>query len=91
MELEWDEKKRTSNVEKHGFDFLDTWKMLEGDHIKEVAKQGEGGEERFLATGLIDGIYATVVYTMRNGVIRVISLRKARENEQRKHQALHSE
>lgn len=89
MEFEGDEKKRMSNIEKHGFDFLDTWKLLEDDHIKAVAKQGKDGEGRFLATGLIDGIYATVIGTMRNGVIRVISLRKARKNEQRKHQALY--
>jgi uncharacterized DUF497 family protein len=91
MEFEWDENKRMSNIEKHGFDFRESWKLFDGDHIKGVAKQGKCGEERFLATGLIDEVYATIICTMRNGIYRVISLRKARPNEQRKHQALHGE
>ncbi len=89
MEFEWDENKRASNIAKHGFDFLDTWELFEDDHLKGAAKPGKNGEERFLATGLVRGFYATVIYTMRGSIIRVISLRKANPNEQGKHQALH--
>lgn len=91
VDFEWDEEKRASNIAKHGFDFLDVWELFEGDHIEGTAKQGEAGEERFLATGLIGGVYATVICTMRGGATRIISLRKARTNERRKHQALHVE
>ena len=91
MEFEWNENKRLSNVGKHGYDFLDSWKLFEGAHIRSIARQGGDGEERFLVTGFIDDGYAMIVYTMRNGVCRVISLRKARANEQRRHQALYGE
>lgn len=89
MEFEWDENKRKSNIEKHGFDFREAWKVFEGDYIRSMAKQGKGGEERFLVTGLVDDFYATVIITMRNDICRVISLRKASVNEQRRHQTLH--
>ena len=89
MIYEWDENKRHSNLNKHGFDFIDVWQLFEGEHIKGKAKQGSNGEQRFLATGFVHGIYATVIYTMRDSATRVISLRKAKENERKQHQALH--
>lgn len=89
MDFEWDENKRESNISKHGLDFVDVWQVFEGEHITGKVKQGLHGEERFLATGLIHGIFVTVIYTVRNSVTRIISLRKARQNEQRQHQALH--
>ena len=30
MKFEWDEKKRKSNINKHGFDFVDAEKVFEG-------------------------------------------------------------
>lgn len=89
MILEWDEGKRLSNLVKHGFDFIDVWQLFEGEHVKGRASQIEGGEQRLLATGFVHGIYATVIYTMRGSATRIISLRKARANERRQHQALH--
>jgi uncharacterized DUF497 family protein len=89
MEFTWDEAKRLSNIEKHHLDFIDVWQVFDGDHIKGPAKPGKSGEERFLVTGLIDGLYVTGIFTMRDTVTRVISLRRARANERRAHQALH--
>lgn len=89
MVFEWEESKNTSNIEKHGFDFIDVWQLFEGEHIKGMARQGSSGEQRFIATGFVHGIYATVIYTVRDSATRIISLRKARKNERRQHQALH--
>lgn len=91
MEFEWDENKRISNIEKHGFDFIDAWQLFDNEYIRERAKLGKNGERRFLAVGFVRGCYASVIYTMRGNIVRIISLRKARENEQRKHQTLHGE
>jgi uncharacterized DUF497 family protein len=88
MDFEWDERKRLANIDKHGFDFIDVWELFAGDHIRAGANPGPDGEQRFLATGLIQGIHVTVIGTMRDGVTRVISLRKARANERKQHQAL---
>ncbi|ATR19138.1 putative cytosolic protein (plasmid) [Roseomonas mucosa] len=89
MEFEWDDNKRLKNIERHGLDFLDVWQLFDGDYIKGPAKLGEGGEERFLITGMIHGLYVTGVFTMRGTVTRVISLRRARNNERREHEEIH--
>ena len=44
------------------------------------------GEDRYLALGGVDGRVLTVVYTMRNDVIRIISARKANSREVKKYE-----
>ncbi len=90
MDFEWDENKKRSNIVKHDFDFEDIWQLFAGDHLKSEAKAGLGGEQRFLATGFVRGRYATAIYTERNGATRIISLRKARKNEQQRHQTIYN-
>ena len=41
------------------------------------------GEDRFLATGRVEGLLVTVIYTERGDSIRIISARKANSDEQR--------
>jgi uncharacterized DUF497 family protein len=43
------------------------------------------GEDRFLATGMIEGRLVTVVFTERGEKIRIISARKANTDERRKY------
>jgi uncharacterized DUF497 family protein len=45
-----------------------------------------GDEERFLAIGLFEGRFVTVVYTTRSEAVRVISFRRARYEERQKYQ-----
>lgn len=89
MIFEWDENKRLSNIDKHGFDFVAVRQLFDGEHIKGEARQGSDGERRLSATGFVHGIYATVIYTMRGDAARIVSLRRARANERTKHQTLH--
>lgn len=88
QEYEWDEDKRVGNLVKHGFDFQDASLLFEGPHTLNKG-QGVNGEVRELATGLIDGRCATIVFTRRGRVFRIISLRSARHGERREHQAVH--
>ena len=87
MILEWDERKRLVNLEKHGLDFLDAIEVFEGPHIV-VPSVYDGGEERSLAIGLLQGRSVTAVYTFRSGAIRIISFRRARHEERQKYQEL---
>jgi uncharacterized DUF497 family protein len=41
------------------------------------------GEERFLATGRVEGLLITVAFTERGGCIRIMSARKANSDERR--------
>jgi uncharacterized DUF497 family protein len=88
MKVEWHEKKRQENIDKHGYDFVRVIELFSGNHTRSRAHDGRGGEERWMATGLIQGRYATAIYTMRGETLRMISLRSARHEERRDHQDL---
>ena len=40
------------------------------------------GEDRFITIGFLDGRMVILVWTPRNAVLRIISMRKANEREQ---------
>ncbi len=86
--FEWDEEKRLSNIEKHSLDFLDADLLFSGPRIEGAAKTVEG-EERKATTGMIEDVYVTAIFTMRGNTIRIISLRRARNGEKKRHQELH--
>ena len=88
MQFEWDEGKRGRNIEKHGFDFIRAPELFMAEHVRKRAHDGEDGEERWMATEIIRDRCATVIYTMRGEMIRIISIRRAREDERRDHQAI---
>lgn len=89
LEFEWDETKDDSNREKHGLSFregaeafLDPNRTLIGNRIT------EDGEMRHGMVGRVDGNVLLVVFTMRDGRIRIISVRKAHRNERAKYRGL---
>jgi hypothetical protein len=88
MRFVWDERKRRSNLEKHGLDFFDVSVIFEAPHII-VPSAHAGEEERYLAIGIIEGRFVTVVYTTRSEAIRIISFRRARHEERQKYQELY--
>lgn len=89
MRLEWDEHKRLANFEKHGLDFLDASKIFETTHV--AVPSNHSSEQRFLAIGLLQGRFVTVVYTMRGAAIRIISFRRSRHEERQKYHKLYGE
>jgi uncharacterized DUF497 family protein len=85
MEFEWDEDKRLANLEKHGIDFPTACTIWERGPIDPYAQNWVGDEHRRLAVGTIpdeqgEKIIA-VVYTLREGRVRIISARAARRYE----------
>ena len=86
MSFEWDEEKAAANVAKHGirFDyaarvFLDPYRIEMPDDREEY------GEVRYKTIGMVDNRVLVVVYTIRNGHIRLISARRAEQYEQRQY------
>ncbi len=79
MDFEWDEAKRTSNLEKHGLDFDDVRRLFEAPFLR--ARSDRDGEARYLAIGPLDGRILAVAYTLRGTAIRLISARSARPYE----------
>lgn len=89
MQFQWDENKRLKNIERHHLDFLDSDILFDGPLIVGEAKT-VNGESRLMATGMLDDVYVTAIYTVRDETIRMISLRRARDGERKRHKDLHS-
>ena len=82
MQFEWDEKKRLSNIRKHGIDFVDVPALFELDTVTVIDDRFEYGETRYLTLGLLKSHVILVVHTESEAVIRIISARKATKYEE---------
>jgi uncharacterized DUF497 family protein len=90
MEFEWDKTKRDSNLTKHGVDFPFAEMLFDGRPVI-TAPSRRAAEERYITTGKIDGRFFTAIWTWRGDVVRLISVRRARDEEEKRHRALHRE
>jgi len=79
MEFEWYEKKNRINIEKHGISFDNSLTIFEGDFL--TVKSSYPYEERYLAIGMLEDGEITVIYTIRNDCVRIISARSAKQKE----------
>jgi uncharacterized DUF497 family protein len=84
MTFEWDEEKAAANVAKHGirFDYA-TRVFLDPYRIEMLDDREEYGEGRYKTIGIVESRALVVIYTIRNGNIRLISARRAERYEQR--------
>jgi uncharacterized DUF497 family protein len=82
--FEWDDDKRLSNLAKHRLDFQRATELFDGRLVVE-AKTDHPFEVRFKTTGLLDGVFVTAVWTRRDNAIRLISVRRAHDDEERKY------
>lgn len=81
MEIIYDLAKSVKNLEKHGLD-LSAADCFDWDGaIMSVDERFDYGETRFVALGLIGTRLHSLVFSVRNGKIRAISLRKANKRE----------
>jgi len=78
---EWDESKRLRNVVKHGFDFVSVADFEWDQALVFTDTRQDYGEMRLIAYGPLRGRIVVVVFALRGGIKRVISLRKANERE----------
>jgi uncharacterized DUF497 family protein len=86
--IEWDEAKRQRNLARHNIDLIRGDELFDGRPIVTFPSP-RGDELRFVTTGLIDGKFYTLVWTERATATRLISLRRARNAEERLHRARH--
>lgn len=84
MIYEWDERKRIGNLEKHGLDFADAWKVYEASvKVTLPMPHAEFGEVRRIDIAEVAGVALVLVYTMRGDSVRNISFRNAKRKERR--------
>jgi uncharacterized DUF497 family protein len=81
--FEWDDEKRELNLAKHGIDFDNAIEVFHGPII--LRRSDRNNEERWTALGYSDNRLIVVVFTRRTDVIRIISARRARKNEEREY------
>lgn len=88
LQFEWDEAKRRSNIEKHGIDFSIATHVFQKDAL--ITQSAYSSERRWMTLGLLSEKLVAVVFTVRNGRVRIISARRAKKSEREAYYARHS-
>lgn len=80
MSFEFDASKNQSNREKHGIDFDEAQALWQDENRLEIpAKTIDAA--RYLVIGQIKGKFWSAVITYRGDNIRIISVRRSRDEE----------
>ena len=81
--FEWDERKRQTNLKKHGVDFADVTGIFYDEETIIIEAPEHHNEQRYIALGLdVKNRVVVVVHVYRDvDVIRIISARKADPKE----------
>lgn len=77
--FEFDEAKSAANLAKHGIDFRAAQSLWTDRAVERPLAYPQ--ETRLLRIGMLDGKLWSAVFTMRNGRIRLISVRRSRKQE----------
>lgn len=82
---EWDKNKNELNIKKHGISFEEARDFIfEGKNILAFNVAYNKGEIRHAIIGKYDGKYYVGIFTVTNeGRIRIISVRRARYEEEK--------
>ena len=81
MDFEFDLLKSASNKLKHGIDFVNAQALWEDPQRMEIQAKQAMEEPRWALIAGIDDTIWTAIFTERGRRIRIISVRKAREEE----------
>ncbi len=77
--FEFDPGKSETNKAKHGIDFVEAQELWNSFHIELPAKEAK--EKRYLDIGTIKGEFWSAIVTYIGARIRIISVRKSKEEE----------
>jgi uncharacterized DUF497 family protein len=80
MAFEYDPRKSNSNLAKHGINFEDAQALWDDPHRLEIPARTID-EPRFLVIGKIKGRLWSAVVTYRGVHVRIISVRRSRDEE----------
>jgi uncharacterized protein len=85
--FEWLEAKPLAAFDARRVDFLDSRRVFDGRSIC-TASSPRGGGERWVGGRELDSEMTAVVWTRRGSAIRIITMRKARDEEKRRYRSL---
>ena len=83
---EWDEKKNDKNLFERGLSFADAETVFSGTCLTFEDTRCDYGEPRFITFGLLDKRMVVIAHTPRGEKIRIISMRKGNDREQKTYQ-----
>jgi hypothetical protein len=84
--FEWDDDKAAANLAKHKIGFEEARLVFDDrGFLDEPDETMDYGEERFRATGMVNGRLISVSYTPRGDRSRIISARRATKKEQQRY------
>ena len=82
MKIIWDDDKRRTNIQKHGFDFADAATLLDSLTYTFEDARFAYGERSFITMGMLRETVVVIAHTETARQIRIISMRKATKHEQ---------
>lgn len=86
MKFEYDENKSQINKEKHGIDFVDAQNLWQDENALIVAANIIDDEVRYALISIYKDKCYTAIFTIRDEIYRIISVRRCRKNEERNYE-----
>jgi uncharacterized protein len=86
MKFEYDENKSLINKEKHGIDFVDAQNLWQDENALIIAANIIGDEARYALISILKNKCYTAIFTLRDEMYRIISVRRCRKNEERNYE-----
>jgi hypothetical protein len=83
MGFQWDERKSAANEAKHGVSFLQAVDIFRTIRLEVIDDRRDFGEVRIAALGASAGVLLRVIYTYRDGDIRIVSAWRASKRDRK--------
>jgi uncharacterized DUF497 family protein len=81
-DFEWDSAKSDRSFAKSGFDFKFASRVFANDsYVEAIDERHSDDEARYIAIGIVDGVFITVIYTPRMTRKRILFARRATKTE----------
>ena len=86
MKFEYDEKKSLINKEKHNIDFVEAQKLWQDEDALVVPANIVDDETRYALISKILTKCFVAIFTIRDDIYRIISVRRCRKNEEKNYE-----
>ena len=86
MKFEYDEKKSQINKEKHGIDFVEAQKLWQDEDALVIPANIVDNEIRYALISKRFTKCFIAIFTIRNNIYRIISVRRCRKNEEKNYE-----
>lgn len=86
MKFEYDDNKSQINIKKHGIDFVDAQNLWKDEDALIITANIIDDEVRYALISIFKDKCYTAIFTLRNEIYRIISVRRCRKNEERNYE-----